>query len=38
VIKRRSYGFHDFAYFCLKILDATGTLPPLSGLTTHSYA
>jgi transposase len=38
VIKRRSYGFHDFDYFCLKILDATGTLPPLSTVTTHSYA
>jgi len=38
VIKRRSYGFHDFNYFCLKILDATGTLPPLSSLTTHNYA
>jgi transposase len=35
VIKRRAYGFHDFNYFCLKILDATGTLPPLSSLTTH---
>jgi len=34
VIKRRAYGFHDFAYFCLKILDATGTLPPLASLTT----
>ena len=29
VIKRRAYGFHDFHYFCLKILDATGALPSL---------
>jgi len=36
VIKRRSYGFHDFHYFCLKILDATGALPPLSTVTTHN--
>jgi transposase len=32
VIKRRSYGFHDFDYFRLKILDATGALPPLDVL------
>jgi len=32
VIKRRSYGFHDFNYFCLKILDATGALPPLANV------
>lgn len=32
VIKRRAYGFHDFNYFCLKILDATGALPPLANL------
>ena len=29
VIKRRAYGFIDFHYFTLKILDATGALPPL---------
>lgn len=29
VLKRRSYGFGDFNYFTLKILDATGALPPL---------
>lgn len=29
VLKRRSYGFRDFRYFTLKILDATGALPPL---------
>lgn len=29
VLKRRSYGFGDFRYFTLKILDATGALPPL---------
>lgn len=33
VLKRRSYGFHDFAYFVLKIMDATGTLPPIEALT-----
>lgn len=27
VLKRRSYGFHDFQYFLLKIMDATGALP-----------
>jgi transposase len=32
VIKRRAYGFHDFNYFCLEILDATGALPPLANL------
>ena len=32
VLKRRSYGFSDFRYFTLKILDATGTLPPLETL------
>jgi len=30
VLKRRSYGFHDFHYFLLKIMDATGALPPLN--------
>jgi len=29
VLKRRSYGFHDFHYFLLKIMDATGALPPV---------
>ena len=29
VLKRRAYGFTDFRYFTLKILDATGALPPL---------
>jgi len=33
VLKRRSYGFHDFAYFILKIMDITGALPPLSEVT-----
>jgi transposase len=33
VIKRRSYGFHDMDYFFLKILNATGALPPLATLT-----
>ncbi|GMW03425.1 MAG: hypothetical protein AMXMBFR84_45590 [Candidatus Hydrogenedentota bacterium] len=32
VLKRRSYGFHDFKYFLLKIMDATGTLPTLKPL------
>jgi len=32
VLKRRAYGFTDFPYFTLKILDATGTLPPLEFL------
>jgi transposase len=32
VIKRRAYGFHDLDYFCLKILDATGALPPLESV------
>jgi transposase len=27
VLKRRSYGFNDFQYFLLKIMDATGALP-----------
>jgi transposase len=29
VLKRRAYGFHDLRYFTLKILEATGALPPL---------
>lgn len=29
VLKRRSYGFHDFEYFVLKIMAATGALPHL---------
>jgi transposase len=33
VLKRRSYGFHDFEYFILKIMGATGALPPLSAIT-----
>jgi transposase len=32
VLKRRAYGFSDFRYFTLKILDATGALPPLKSL------
>lgn len=36
VIKRRSYGFHDFTYFLLKIMDLTGALPPIPSLT-HTY-
>jgi transposase len=32
VIKRKAYGFGDFEYFRLKILDATGALPPLASL------
>jgi transposase len=32
VLKRRAYGFTDFRYFTLKILDATGALPPLEPL------
>jgi transposase len=32
VLKRRSYGFHDLRYFMLKILEATGALPPLSAI------
>jgi transposase len=32
VLKRRAYGFGDFRYFTLKILDATGALPPLDAL------
>lgn len=36
VLKRRSYGFHDINYFFLKILDATGALPPLEALS-HSF-
>jgi transposase len=30
VLKRRSYGFHDFEYFVLKIMAATGALPHLA--------
>ena len=30
VLKRRAYGFGDFRYFTLKILDATGALPALA--------
>jgi transposase len=30
VLKRRAYGFTDFRYFTLKVLDATGALPPLN--------
>lgn len=33
VLKRRSYGFHDFRYFYLKILNITGALPPLKTVT-----
>lgn len=29
VIKRMAFGFHDFAYFRLKVFAATGKLPPL---------
>lgn len=36
VLKRRSYGFHDFHYFLLKIMNTTGTLPPLSPIT-HTF-
>lgn len=32
VLKRRAYGFVNFRYFTLKILDATGALPPLATL------
>ena len=32
VLKRRAYGFGDFRYFTLKILDATGALPPMNSL------
>jgi transposase len=32
VLKRRSYGFHDFNYFLLKIMDATSALPPMSSI------
>jgi len=32
VLKRRAYGFGDFRYSTLKILDATGVLPPLEAL------
>jgi len=32
VLKRRAYGFTDFHYFTLKVLDATGALPPLDFL------
>jgi len=33
VLKRRSYGFHDFQYYILKLMDLTGALPPLSAVT-----
>ncbi len=33
VLKRRSYGFHDFEYFILKLMSATDALPPLSAIT-----
>ncbi len=33
VLKRRSYGFHDFGYFLLKIMDATGALPSIQAVT-----
>ena len=33
VLKRRAYGFHDFDYFSLKILNATGALPSLESIT-----
>ena len=36
VLKRRAYGFLDFRYFSLKILDATGALPPL-GTVPHPH-
>ena len=36
VLKRRSYGFHDFEYFLSKIMSATGTLPPLASIP-HTY-
>lgn len=36
VLKRRSYGFHDDEYFFLKILRATGALPPMQVLT-HNF-
>jgi transposase len=32
VLKRKAYGFGDFDYFRLKILDATGALPSLANL------
>ena len=32
VLKRRSYGFHDFNYFLLKIMDATGALPSMNAI------
>ena len=32
VLKRRAYGFHDLRYFMLKILEATGALPPLNSV------
>ena len=32
VLKRRSYGFHDFHYFLLKIMNATGALPQLQAM------
>jgi len=36
VLKRRSYGFHDEAYFFLKVMDASGTLIPLDAVS-HSF-
>lgn len=33
VLKRRSYGFRDFIYFALKVIDSTGGLPPLNAIT-----
>jgi len=33
VLKRRAYGFHDLRYFMLKILEATGALPPLDSVS-----
>jgi transposase len=33
VLKCRSYGFHDFEYFILKLMNATGALPPVSAIT-----
>jgi len=29
VVKRMAFGFHDFAYFRLKVFAATGNIPPL---------
>ncbi len=36
VIKRRSYGFHDFEYFTLKVLKHTGFIPDMT-LFTHNF-